>query len=385
MYRTVVKRHMPSRLHRKPVLWTPIPTVRPVVEAHLRHVQGTFRAAGWRVVESEVPPEDVQGPLAILRDPWCQPLPAMASHLAEAPMDARFWRLPKVTGLEGPQAWPLRNGPYTPFDYAKQTVGRRFRASVPLQDPWCGFVVAAAGDGEALLRDAWPPEGPPARLVPTAHLFRYDDPAGHRREELDPFIPAKTRTLVDIGCGHGYLGERHRRTGRRVVGIEPDRFLAQQAAQRLDMVLPTGAVEGLAALKGDLDCIVFADVLEHTTDAAAVLRATARALSAEGRVIVSVPNFAWAPVLRALAAGRWDSTLAGTQARDHFTPFTRQSFVDLAAECGLRVVETSALEAPLPWRLRLWSWLIARSVGGLPDDLLATQWIFVLVRCNPVP
>lgn len=371
---------MPARNATIPVFWLRTPPARSVVAAHLQHVAGTFRAAGWHVVEGEAPPQGVEGALAVMQDPWCQPLPAMAEHLAHAPATPRHWRLPRVNGLEGPQAWSLKAGPYTPFDYAKLAVGRRAQPCRPLDDPWSGFAVAAPGEASTLLSEAWPPSSANTCLIASAHLYRYDDPAGHRRHELDPFIPEDARTVVDIGCGHGYLGERQRRAGRQVVGIEPDWYLARQAAQRLDVVLPARAEEGLAALKQDLDCIVFADVLEHTTDAAAVLRATAQALSPTGRVVVSVPNVAWAPVLQALAAGRWDPTLAGTQARDHFTPFSRLSFVELASQCGLRVVDTAAITAPLPWRLRFWAWWVARSSGGDPADLLPAQWIFVLVR-----
>lgn len=372
------------------VLWLRTPPARTVVAAHLRQVAGTFRAAGWRVVEGEAPPIHLDGPLAILEDPWCQPLPVMAEHLATARAPAKRWRLPKVNGLSGPQAWTLKAGPYTPFDYQKLTLHGPERSAQPLATPWCGFAVAARGEAAGLLADlpavgGWPPAAATVCLIPRAHMYRYDDPAGHARHELDPMIPEDARTIVDVGCGQGRLGERLRRPGRRVVGIEPDWHLARQAARRLDVVLPCTAEVGLAALKGDLDCIVFADVLEHTTDAASVLEATVKSLSPTGRVIVSVPNSGWAPMLRALAAGRWDATLAGTQARDHFTPFTRLSLLDLAAQCGLRVVETSSIEPPLPWRLRLWAWCLARSVGGDPRDLLAAQWIFSLARCSPKP
>ncbi len=364
----------------QPVLWLRMPPARAVVAAHLRHVAGTFRAAGWRVVEGEAPPIDVAGALAVLEDPWCQPLPAMAEHLARAKAPAGRWRLPKVNGLSGPQGWALKAGPYTPFDYGKLAVSGASRRGQLLERPWWGFAVAAPGEAAGLLTEAWPPTDSSACLVASAHLYRYDDPAGHRRHELEPLIPDSARTVVDVGCGHGFLGERLRRPGRLVVGIEPDWYLARQAARRLDLVLPSTAEVGLAALKGDLDCIVFADVLEHTTDAAAALTATANSLGPEGRLIVSVPNSAWAPMVRALAAGRWDTTLAGTQARDHFTAFTRLSFVDLAAQCGLRVEQTSSLDAPLPWRLRFWAWWAARTAGGDPRDLLATQWIFSLAR-----
>lgn len=371
---------MASSSSAKPTLWVRLPSQRTVVKAHLEHVAGTFRAAGWRVIQGLEPPQEIPGHLAVLQDPWSQPLPTVASRLARASGADGCWRVPQVNGQPGPQGWTLRNGPYTPDDYARLALRSRLGQARPLDDPWCGFLVAAAEDAEELLATGQAPAPHTVRWVPGALMYRYDDPAGHAREELDRFIPQDARTLVDIGCGHGLLGSRHRRPGRRVIGIEPDWTLARLAAPRLDVVLPLTAQDGLAALKEEMDCIVFADVLEHTTDAAGILRATARALSPDGRLIISVPNVAWAPVLRSLAAGRWDPTLAGTLARDHFTHFTRASFAELAQECGLRLIETSSLDAPLPWSLRLWAWWTATWAGGDPKDLRAAQWIFVLKR-----
>ncbi len=371
---------MPSPSSARPTLWIRLPPQRSVIAAHLEHVAGTFQAAGWRVISGLELPQDVPGHLAVLQDPWSQPLPAVASHLAETPGAEGCWRVPQVNGLPGAQAWTLHNGPYTPRDYARLALKSRLGRAQRLDEPWCGFLVAAAEDVQDLLAGNWPPSPQTVRGIPGALMYRYDDPAGHRREELDRFIPQEARTLVDIGCGHGLLGSRHRRPGRCVIGIEPDWTLARLAATRLDLVLPLTAQAGLAALKENLDCVVFADVLEHTTDGPGILRATARALSPDGRLIISVPNVAWAPVLRSLAAGHWDPTLAGTLARDHFTHFTRASFAELAQECGLQLIETSSLEAPLPWSLRLWAWWTAKWAGGDPKDLRAAQWIFVLKR-----
>ena len=371
---------MASPFPATPTLWIRLPPQRPVVAAHLEHVAGTFRAAGWDIAHGLEPPSNVSGHLAVLQDPWSQPLPTVANRLASASGADGCWRAPQVNGLSGDQSWTLRSGPYTPLDYTSLALKSRLGRAQALDDPWCGFLVAAAGDVESLLTVDWPPTPNTVRRVPGALMYRYDDPAGHRREELDRFIPQDARTLVDIGCGHGMLGSRHRQPGRHVIGIEPDWTLARQAATRLDLVLPLTAQSGLAALKDGLDCIVYADVLEHTTDAAGILRATARALNPNGRLIISVPNVAWAPVLRSLAAGRWDPTLAGTLARDHFTHFSRASFVALAEECNLRLVETSSLDAPLPWSLRLWAWWTATWAGGDPKDLRAAQWIFMLKR-----
>jgi len=366
------------------VLWLRATSARAVVAAHLRHLRGAFRAAGWRVVVGEEPPATVEGAVAVVADPWVEALPAVAEALAGAAVDGARWRVPRVNGVPPPQGWQVTTGPYTLRDYERVAVTRGRGRGVPAgPEPWCGLAVAATGDVGALLDDlegGWPPAPAAVALVPGGRLFRYDDPAGHDRRELDPFLPQEAATVVDVGCGHGRFGARHRRPGRRVIGIEPDRELAREAARRLDLVLPTPAEEGLAALAPGVDCLVFADVLEHTDDPAAVLERAAAAVAEDGRIVVSLPNTAWAPVLRALAAGRWDPTLAGVQARDHLAPFTPRSFARLAAEHGLEVVDTTPLRPPLPLRLRLWARLAAVTAGGSHRDLLTAQWIAVLRR-----
>ena len=363
-------------------LWLRLPEQRSIVAAHLRHVRGRFRTAGWRIVDGLGAPSDVGGALAVIEDPWVEPLPELAWTLARAPCQAGCWRLPKVNGLPSPQGWVAETGPYTAREYERIAVSPQipYEPIAAGSEPWCGFAVAAIGEAAELLASGWPPSSGNTVIVPRARLYRYADPAGHDRAELDPLIPETARTLVDVGCGHGLLGTRHRREGRKVIGIEPDPELALAASRCLDLVLAVGAEEGLAALASGIDCIVFADVLEHLVDPPAALEAAARVLAEDGRIIVSLPNSAWAPVLHGLAGGRWDPAVAGVQARDHLANFTPLSFQRLAAECGLRVVREVPLVAPLPRRLRIWAWIVARLSGGDPKDLSTAQWISVLVK-----
>jgi 2-polyprenyl-3-methyl-5-hydroxy-6-metoxy-1,4-benzoquinol methylase len=376
----------------RPVLWLRARSRREVVAAHLAHVRGLFGAEGWRVHEGEHPPplEQVPGPaaVAVMDDPWVEPLPETARRLAAAASPAApAWRLPRVHGLPGQQGWQPQRGPYTLAEYRRRVTRTAAWAGVPPDGgaaalPWTGFAAAPAAEARRLLARGWPPPAEALVLVPGARLYRYADPAGHERRELDLFVPEEARIVVDVGCGHGRLGERLRRPGRWVIGVEPDPELAAAAARRLDWVLQGTAEAALPALGRAADCVIFADVLEHTLDPARVLELAAAGLAPEGRVVVSVPSSAWAPLLHGLAAGRWDRTLAGVQARDHRVPLTPASFADLAAEAGLAVEHRVPLAAPLPWRLRLWAWLAARSAGGDPRELAAPQWIFVLRRAS---
>jgi 2-polyprenyl-3-methyl-5-hydroxy-6-metoxy-1,4-benzoquinol methylase len=368
-----------------PVVWLRAASPRSVVQAHLAHLAGSFRADGWRLVVGPAPPaaEEILGTLAVLDDPWIEALPAAARALAEAKRrresPSLIWRVPRLRGGSGAQGWCPARGPYTLHRARALAIDRgrlHVRAAPDLSS---GFAVATAGEAGPLLHAGWPPPPELLRLVPGVRLYRYDDPADHERREIDPFVPDPARRVVDVGCGHGRLGARLRRPDRQVIGIEPDLEMARRAARRLDLVLAARAEEALPALGAPVDCFILADVLEHLADPARVLSLVAEALSPSGRAVVSIPNSAGAPVLRDLAAGRWEPTLAGVQARDHLRPFTLDSFLRLATESGLRRQQVVPLTAPLDGWNRLWAWFAARTAGGRPAELTAAQWIVVLV------
>jgi len=362
----------------RPLLWLRARPRRTVLVEHLLHVAGAFAAAGWEIARGELGAAPAGAALAVLDDPWVEPLPRLAVALAAARVAGPpAWRVPRLLGLTGPQGWNPAPPPATMREYERVTVRRGGGAAVALGPAaWCGFAVAPPRDAADLLRSGWPPER--AVVLLRAQLFRYADPAGHERRELLPFVPAAARTVVDVGCGSGLFGGLLRQPGRRVVGVEPEWELALQARKRLDLVLPLAGEEGLRSIRRPVDCIVFADVLEHTVAPQRLLRAAATALAPGGRIVVSFPNAAWAPVVRALSAGRWDLTLAGVQARDHLFFTTARSFAALAGECGLAVETMVPLGGGVPWRERLWARLAALVAGGDPSEMAAPQWATVL-------
>lgn len=364
----------------RPILWLRARSRRSVVAEHLRHVAGSFEAAHWNVVTGDHldPPPGVA--LAVMEDPWVEPLPKLARALAAAPVAGPpTWRVPLVWGLTGAQGWREKAPPATMLEYERRSVISRHRRAASLEsNPWCGFAVAASGQAEALLSAGWPPSA--AALVVATRLFRYSDPSAHERRELIRFVPASARRVVDVGCGSGLFGALLRTAGKTVIGIEPDWELARLARARLNLVLPLSGEQGLEALHVPVDCVVLADVLEHTSPPQRLLRAAAKALGQgeKGRLVLSFPNAAWAPVVRALAAGRWDTTLAGVQARDHLFYTTPRSFVALAEECGLAVEALEPLGAGASFRERLWGRLAALSAGGRLAETAAPQWVAVL-------
>ena len=355
-------------------------SARVIIRRHLAHLQGRFESAGWRVVLGGELPGAAAGTVAVVDDPWLEPLPQQLEALAGAP-GGRQWRVPAVLGLDGPQGWHPRVPPATRREYERVAVGRPLRGGPQsISGSWNGVAVAPQGGAGDLVRLGWPSATGEALLVPWVHMFRYHDPASHARLELDAFIPDAAQTILDVGCGAGLLGGRHRRRGRTVIGIEPDWEMARLAAARLDAVIPAEAADAFAALAARFDCIVFADVLEHMADPAAALSGAAHLLAAGGTIVVSIPNAAWIPVQAALGAGRWDPTVAGVQARDHLFFTTATSFRAIVAEAGLEVLRSHPLPVPTTLSQRLWARALAAVTEASRADLLAAQFVAVLQR-----
>lgn len=361
----------------RPMLWIRSKVRRAILVEHLNHVAGSFEAAGWAVTSDPPSTPPHAAPLAVVDDPWVEPLPKLAQALANPKGPQPTWRVPFVSGLAGTQGWRPRIPPSTILEYERRTVrGLRHRLLPLERDAWCGFAVASAGEAPELLARGWPPRD--VSLVTGTFLYRYADPSAHERRELVPYVPTDAHTVVDVGCGSGLFGSVLRKPGLRILGIEPEWELAAAARTRLDVVLPVRGEVGLRAMGGPVDCIVFADVLEHTTAPQELLRLAADLIGSRGRIVASFPNASWAPVLRALLKGRWDVTLAGVQARDHLFVTTPLSFAALARECGLEVETMAPLGGHAPFPERVWAWLPARSNGGDPRWLAAAQWVAVL-------
>ena len=152
------------------------------------------------------------------------------------------------------------------------------------------------------------------------------------------------RTVLDVGCGIGLNGAAAKRTGARVTGIETDPGALEEARKRLDEVIAVDITDD-AAVRVALgvrrfDLILFADVLEHVADPAAVLRRFIGFLTDEGHVVVSLPNVAAWTVRLGLLAGRFEYGASGILDDTHLRFFTRETAQRLLADAGLDVLRT---------------------------------------------
>lgn len=192
--------------------------------------------------------------------------------------------------------------------------------------------------------------------------------------------------VLDVGCWNGTLGRvLLRECGATVDGIERDATQAQLAREAgyrrvevadLDRDIPD-------AEDRTYDFLLFGDVLEHLVDADRVLATFVPRLKPGGRVILSMPNIAFAANRLTHLLGRWDYKDYGILDRTHLRFFTKDSMVALAQGAGLSVVRIEGyvglhrypwlVREPLRWLGRAWPSLFAIQIvleteRAIPSD-----------------
>jgi len=187
---------------------------------------------------------------------------------------------------------------------------------------------------------------------------RFDDSPGSTHNLVLDLVEPGSRVL-EFGCSTGYMSKAlHDRLGATVVGVELNAEAAELAQAHLERVL-VGDAEELdleAELGGErFDAILFADVLEHLRDPAALLRRVRPLLAEGGIVVASIPNIAHASVRLALLGGSWRYREQGLLDETHLRFFTREGVEDLFESAGYvithwvrRRLEAEETEIPVP-------------------------------------
>ena len=153
--------------------------------------------------------------------------------------------------------------------------------------------------------------------------------------------------ILDVGCADGYLGKILQKKGHAVTGIESNPEAAERACTHYD-VFHRADIEAFAfPYRQVFDYILFADVLEHLRDPAAVLRRSIPALKDSGKVIISVPNVANWIIRLGLLFGNFDPADRGILDRTHLHFFTLRTLRNMMSEVSCRILDVTPTPVPL--------------------------------------
>jgi len=132
------------------------------------------------------------------------------------------------------------------------------------------------------------------------------------RVEAIVFSAGSGATVLDVGCGNGWLLYQLRNRYTKMVGLEYSAHRLEQAKINLSdtaFVPVLGSAEDMKQIASEsIDCIVSADTIEHVPD---VYRAAAelfRVLKFGGTLVINTPNIAFLKKRILLLMGRFPST-----------------------------------------------------------------------------
>jgi SAM-dependent methyltransferase len=214
--------------------------------------------------------------------------------------------------------------------------------------------------------------------------------------DLLRLLPPDARVVVEVGCGAGALAARYRTVNPhgRYLGVEMNPGAAARAAGRLDRVAVGDAealdLAELGVAPGEVDCLVYGDVLEHLRDPWALLRRHAAALRPGGEVLACIPNVQHWTLLVRLLRGQWLYEDEGLLDRTHLRFFALPTVLDLFALAGLTVFDVEGRPFAGPDHERFLH-LLRPSLAGLgvdpatfPERTASLQYVVRAVR-GPAP
>jgi 2-polyprenyl-3-methyl-5-hydroxy-6-metoxy-1,4-benzoquinol methylase len=194
-----------------------------------------------------------------------------------------------------------------------------------------------------------------ANMSDTTYSYKEENYFEQQRREMLPYIPLNAKRVLEVGCGNGSFAA-HLKSQRsvQVVAIEAHPAAAEKARRRVDRLIQATIEEALPKLAGEqFDCVVFNDVLEHLVDPWAALSQTKPLLSEHGRVVASIPNVRYFPVLKDLVLkGHWEYQQQGVLDRTHLRFFTAHSMRQLFTHTGFDIQTLEGINGiPFPWKL----------------------------------
>jgi ubiquinone biosynthesis O-methyltransferase len=207
------------------------------------------------------------------------------------------------------------------------------------------------------IRPYWLPMG---RLVRRNDLSIYDAYADHwwdgsqrwlrtlqnlvpaRLGYFDRIVEWRGRTVLDLGCGGGFMAEALAQRGASVTGVDPAEkaiAIAQHhaATQNLSIKYLVGTGEALPFANGSMDYVVCVDVLEHVADLGEVINEVRRVLRPGGLFLFDTINRTWLASLVVVFFGERVFRILPVGTHDPAKFITPGELAELLKACGFSV------------------------------------------------
>lgn len=199
----------------------------------------------------------------------------------------------------------------------------------------------------------------PLDLLASAEL-----PYWYVRDHVQHRLPAGA-TVVDLGCGEGYLTYALRRAGVRCIGVDLAPTVVDRARARFGEPEWFRTVDELTRaepLRADL--VVGLELIEHVVDPVRLLEDAFALCGADGSVLLTTPNRDASP-----PAAVWNTDLPPV----HLLWFGARALAEVAVRAGCEVTFPEAPAAMGPAHMRDGTWPALLTRSGRPSAAIVRE------------
>lgn len=146
-------------------------------------------------------------------------------------------------------------------------------------------------------------------------------------------------SVLDVGCGTGWISAIWRNAGADIVGLEPSNARATYAREKYGLSIISAYLEELDP-RNTYDVVIMRHVLEHMADPFATLEKIYESLNKDGLLVIIVPNIDC--IGRYLFEAKWPWVLPA-----HCIFFNPSSLRSMAMRAGFLPVQFYQTPSPL--------------------------------------
>ncbi len=153
-------------------------------------------------------------------------------------------------------------------------------------------------------------------------------------------------TVLDVGCGTGYIGAILASRGYTVSGIERQDGYGNAFPATVDLI-EADLEQGLPPLPRQFDYVICADILEHLREPARLLRRVRDVMHPGSALIASLPNSGNIYFRLNVLLGRFPRHDRGLFDRTHLHFYVLEGWKELLAEGGFRLQSLEVTGIPV--------------------------------------